>query len=513
MNRYSIITGILLVLTVQSPAPGGYQEMQSEIRSYSPPLHLERWKQSETLSPPSEDAEIEAVGAKLRNMAAKWEQKGEISGGDDESFVRPDPQALKRLRPAASDPAAAAAALQERFDLESLEILTLLRNPEIGAARNRVRAAAAAFSQVSNLDEILRQYTAFTEGQMTGVGPMKGMDSVKMKFPFPGVTTLKGEVVDQAVRAAAEDLEIARRDTVTAARKAYWNLLHVHRAIAVQAETLDLFRNLEAVANSRYRSGNTSFQDVIKVGIRTKVLEEDLKTLRGQRRNREVEILKLLDLPPDTAVGPPETIRSSRNLPELDHLYGLAREKRQEIRRMRAMIGRMERMIEMAETMTLPPFTLDLSVYETNEISQTGTAAMKPAFPEGTTASTGAGLPKMPWYGTSDPWLRQTRLSLTALRQDLRKVEAATIDKVRNAWFALDKAIRETALYQNTVVELSRSALDVSTRGYESGTVTFADVIGSYTTWLDVRLALARKRSDIGVARAELEQTVGTALE
>jgi outer membrane protein TolC len=61
-------------------------------------------------------------------------------------------------------------------------------------------------------------------------------------------------------------------------------------------------------------------------------------------------------------------------------------------------------------------------------------------------------------------------------------------------------------------VKLSQSALDVSTRGYESGTVSFADVIGSYTIWLKASLTLDRKRSDYGIAWAELEQVVGTSL-
>jgi outer membrane protein TolC len=37
----------------------------------------------------------------------------------------------------------------------------------------------------------------------------------------------------------------------------------------------------------------------------------------------------------------------------------------------------------------------------------------------------------------------------------------------------------------------------------------FADVIASYTSWLQARLTLERKRSDLGVARAELEAAVG----
>ena len=61
-------------------------------------------------------------------------------------------------------------------------------------------------------------------------------------------------------------------------------------------------------------------------------------------------------------------------------------------------------------------------------------------------------------------------------------------------------------------MELSQTALDVATRSYESGKVAFADVIGAYTTWLNANLALARKRSDFGIARAELERTVGTVI-
>ncbi|MCP4686892.1 MAG: TolC family protein, partial [Desulfobacterales bacterium] len=56
---------------------------------------------------------------------------------------------------------------------------------------------------------------------------------------------------------------------------------------------------------------------------------------------------------------------------------------------------------------------------------------------------------------------------------------------------------------------LSRSALEVSTRGYESGAVSFTEVIGSAVNWLDVNMTLAQKYRDAGVARAELARAVG----
>ena len=70
------------------------------------------------------------------------------------------------------------------------------------------------FSQVTQLDEILRRYTAFTEASMPGIGPMKGQEPIEQKFPFPGVMSLKGEVINQSVKIERENLEIARRDAV-----------------------------------------------------------------------------------------------------------------------------------------------------------------------------------------------------------------------------------------------------------------------------------------------------------
>jgi outer membrane protein TolC len=172
----------------------------------------------------------------------------------------------------------------------------------------------------------------------------------------------------------------------------------------------------------------------------------------------------------------------------------------------------MERMIEMAETMVLPPFTLNLSIYEDQAIATVGSQAPNPSFAVSTPASMGAGLPKMPWFGTNDAFLRQTRQKLAALRQEVINAEADSINQVRLRWFELDRAMREKRLYQKTVVNLSQAALDVSTRGYESGKVSFADTIASYANWLKSNLTLERKRSDVGIAWAELEKTVGTPL-
>lgn len=447
---------------------------------------------------------FEAAKNQIKAARTRWEKVAEKGDG----FISIAPSKIASLGQAAGDDRFAAARLNQSFSLkslETLEILTLLRNPSIRAAKKDLLGAVQAFTQVLNLDAILRQYAAFTEGLALPVGPMKGRSPPSSKFPFPGVTALKGRVAEETVRQAAEKLSMARRDAVTAVRKTYWNLIFTAEAWQITSETLGLFNDLLSVADTRYRSGKTSFQDVNKIIIQTRLLNEALITLKEKERNLQAGLLALLFLPPDTPVVSPLGKVPSKVLPDIDALYSQAMDHRQEIRLLSAKQAKVAGMLEMAETMVLPPFTMNLSSYRDNAVVQAGSAAVKPAFPQGPKL-----VPK-PWFGTNDAWLGQTRQKLSALGAERDGAVAMTRRQVRVAWFELDRAIREEALYRGSIVGLARSTLDVSTRGYEAGKVSFADVIQSYAGWLNARISLARKKSDIGVARAGLDAAVGKA--
>ncbi len=492
------------------PARAGYPELERERGAYRPPEIYTAYSAPAGVAPAGEAGpddfahQVESLDRARRQWQASLQ-----AGVAGAAFYTPSAEALERLGAAGDDPEAAAAAVAGEFSLETLETLAWLRNPGIRAAQAALRGVLERYTQASSLDEVLRQYSAFTEALMPGVGPMQGREPIPKRFPFPGVLALKGEVVTQEVRAQVEVLEIARRAAVTGIRKASWNLGFVHRARGITGETLELLRRLEAVATTRYETGKPSFQDVIKVRIQRATLEEDLTTLVEQQHTLEAKIREVLSLPAGAAVGAPAPRDPETRVPELGPLYLLAAERRQELRRMRAALGKLERMIEMAETMILPGYGLGLSWYADEAVTQVGTFRAREPFSETIAASTGAGLPKAPWYGSNDAYLRESRQKLAALREELRRAEDATSFGVREAWFALDQAAREERLYAGSLVDLSQAALEVSTRGYEAGRVMFADVIASYGSWLRAKLGLERRRADLGVAWADLEQAVG----
>lgn len=506
--KRGLVWFVVLLGCGTADAQSNYRDLRTAFEQYQPPPHLFHHpaKAPSRTAAPNDAFEAEKQG--LLDLQARW-QEGLQDLSAPAAFFHPDPQVLADLAGAQTDTAAAQAAVSQPFPQGVPEVLALLRSPAVKAADHRVRAALEKYTQVSAVDDILRRYTAFTEGAMTGVGAMQGHGGVRSQFPYPGVLALKGQVVTQDVMAAGELLESARRDAVTAARRTHWRLWFLHQVLSITERTIELLRELEQVSITRYEAGRTSFQDVIKVQVQRELLDERLVTLRGQLHNAHMEMREILHLPPDAPIGLPRVNLAEGDIPDLPSLYDMAIGGRQEVRVLRARIGKMDAMIEMAETMLLPAFDLGLSTYKDQAIRQVGSQAGQATFTTSTTASAGAGQPKKPWFAFADAYLREMRQKRQALQEELNRLQDATVALVRNKWFALDRARREKRLYEDTVVGLSEAALDVSTSGYESDEVAFADVIASYTLWLDTNLALTEKRAAYATSLAELEQAVG----
>ena len=499
----NFIIASILVIGMPDGALSGYRDMKQDLDTYIPPAML---RQSES-----------TVSAGVDKLDPFETEKKAIEAIQDRWAAtlqnRILPEKLSQLPTTAIDDDQALAMLQDRFSFQTINELILLRNPAIKAAAARAQAALEGFDQVTHLDSILRQYSAFTDGVMAGVGPMRGGDnSIGMNFPFPGVLALKGQVAEKNVEVEMHRLGSVQRDVVARGGKVYWNLHYTHRALRITSVMLDRLNHLESVATTRYGAGKTSYQDVAKIQIGREKLSEQLRTLKRQRTNLETELLSLIDLKPVPSLGRPLTSSPDTTVPKLDDLYPLAFKKRQELNRMRAMVAKLQRMIEMAETMIQPAFSQNYALYTDTPVLDAGSMAMKPSFDTRISPTRGLGLPKNAWFGTRDSYLRETRRKRDALEADLADAEASTRIMVRKGWFDLDRAIRERALFSNRLLELAETSLDVSTRGYESGKVSFADVIASYTDWLEVNLASERRLSDVGIAWIELERRIGTEL-
>ncbi len=508
------IFALLLAVFGCCPACSHYPKLSADYEAYNPPAIVS--PPVSAAPKPSEDLQADVdfrdQKTQIEEMSRRWEAALNASATDTR-FFSPAPDQLSGLEPAVRDAAAAARALSSGFSLETLEILVLLRNQGVISAEKTFQGKLQAYSQVSNLDEILRQYSAFTQAVMTGVGDMADKESPAMKFPFPGVLALKGEIVNQEVKIAREELETVRKTMVTDSRRIFWNLIYNRRAQEITAATLALLDQLELSARKRYEVGKESLQDVIRVQIQQEKMREEQNTLKEEQKSLQTDIRRIVDLVPGVDIGFPAIRQPRRELPAVDRLSDLALEQSQDLRTIRAMIGRTERMIEMAETEIYPRFTQNLSLFENKAVVQVGSIRTEAPFADVERSSVGEGLPKNPWFGLGDAYLRETRENLDALRNELKNAENVIRSKVREGWFKLDLAIREERLYTKKIRELSRLSAEVTGLRYEAGVSEMRDVIEFNMIWFEARLTSERKISQIGIARADLEEIVGTSLQ
>lgn len=513
---HSVSFALIVFLAATANAQAGYETLRHELEGYHPPvLSASQMTPSAVPTPatiqpaPSEfQTQIDA----LNQRQDEWRQ-ALTAPKTDEVFYPPNPGLITALQATANDPAAAAQALSTGFTLETLETLVLLRNPAIQARESQFKAVLEGYSQVEDLDTSLRQYATLTKSLMTGVGGMTNPDQVALKFPFPGLLALKGEIVNQEAQAAREELEATRREALTSSRKDYAELLYSSQAREVTKSLSELLEGINNTVAARYQSGGTSFQDVTASGIEREKIREELTTIIEEQSNVEAAIRANLSLAVTVAIGAPAHLELQPGLTKLDQLYALALAHRQELKGQQAMIGRMERMLEMAETMVYPGFSQDLSLFDNNEVGKIGgeESPTQPnaSFPVTTSAANGIGAPKMPWFGLNDAYLRQTRQRILALKKDLATGQAATTLAVRMAWFRLDRAQRQKALYQDRVVPLAQANLDTSQQSYAAGQGNFEKLIQSATSWLTAKLTLARANADVLTAGAELDAAVG----
>jgi len=424
-----------------------------------------------------------------------------------------DGKMVARISRIAANPDAVKKQIRKAIILDEIKIMAALRNPAILAAQKKVLGEIQSFDQVMGLDDTLRQYTAFTDGINNKAGPLKSKDSIRMTYPSPGLIALKGRIIQSQVALEMEKSGIVAKEVLTNVETAYWDLVFVGQSTRITEETLAAFNRLKDVATSLYKSGKTSFQDVIKINIKMEELKEEVVTLGFQKKNIEIRLLELLNLPIDTRMGRAIVAPLPPQLPAPDRLYPLARKYRQELAMVRHQIQKSEAMVEMAESMIEAPFTQGLSSFDNDMVNTAGSDAPKEAFATQTMAAMKNNSPVKPWYGAEEPWLNQTRQNLYALRQTLVDQENATDRMVRNGWFQVDKTFREYRLYKDRILPLSKSALDVSTREYEVGSIPFSQAIDSYTSWLNVKLTIAKKRTGLGASFADLEKMMGTKYE
>lgn len=395
-----------------------------------------------------------------------------------------------------------------KLDLTMALHVAYQRNPSIQAASQAWQAALQRYPQGAYLDGILRQYNSFTKRLdllLGGMQPQKPM--VDTEWPFPGLVSLRGDLIQTDIEIARQDFSIALRDTLANTKKTFHDFIYIERAIEVTRENQELLKQMLDVASQKFETGNTAYNDVIKARVALSKLTDAIITLDDQRETIIARLNTLLDRAPHAPIGSltPPSIQQIQL--KIDRLYEIAQQKRQEIRQMQSRIERTRLLIDMAQEMNRPDPTLGASYFQDRSGLLIGVEPDRSAFQPAPRQAL------RPWFGQREAFIAEMQKRKQELSNKLEDITNQTLFEVKSSHFSLDAAYRESELYRTTLIPEAQQSLEVAEADYQGARTDFLDYLDAQRTWLEFNLVHYKAQRSYGVTLAELERVAGASLE
>ncbi len=379
-------------------------------------------------------------------------------------------------------------------------------NPEIHVGRERWAAAREKIPQAGSLPDPMFGYTYFGEEVETRDGPQESAYQLMQKFPAFGKLRLRSLVAEHAAGMASEQYQATVWDVVRRAKKTYYELYWVHKAIRITGEIKELLKRFEKVASTRYTTGKGGQQNVLRAQLEISKLNKKLFNLEQMKTTVTAKLNTLMNRSPEEVLGNPADLEISPLAHELEELYRLGELSRQEVRAAGLATEKAEASYRLSRREYLPDVTAAVRYVEIGEGS-----AMSPDSGEDAWAATlSVNLPI--WRGRLRGAVNEAGANLQASRERLVDVRNTTSFQIKDAYFRVVTANDEIELYRDSLMPQAEQLLKATEVAYETGKATFLDLLDSERALLGIRIGYHRSVADHQKHMADLERAVGVEL-
>ena len=209
-----------------------------------------------------------------------------------------------------------------------------------------------------------------------------------------------------------------QREVIARVKRAFYQLGYVDAALRIAEEDKSLLEHYEGLAQTRYATGQGLQQAVIKVQAEiTKVINR-LDILNQQRLSLAGSLNTLMDRPPHDLVPTVARLSPPNVALNLQALYELGDENRQELKAAEALVERSERSIELAKRDPWPDFMVSAGFINVGKRDDPA-GILQPPTDNGKNAfSLGVGITIPIWQGKYDAGVQQAAAELSAQRSN-----------------------------------------------------------------------------------------------
>jgi outer membrane protein, heavy metal efflux system len=379
-----------------------------------------------------------------------------------------------------------------------------LNNPQLEAAFNRWKAALEMVSQARTLPDPRFNYGYFIQEVETRVGPQEQRVGLSQMFPWFGKLRLRGEAALEGANAMQQQYEAAKLSLFDEVKQAYYELYYVGRAVGVATENVDLLKQLEEIARSKYESGTAEHGDVIKAQVELDKLRDRLRTLQDFKHPLVARLNAALNRPAESALPFPTNNSPATLTAQSSQLLEQLKSSNPELKSLDFLAEKDKAAIALARKEFYPDVTLGVDYVQTGEARMAG---VSDSGKDPVMVGFSVNIPL--WWGKYRAGVREAETRYEATQQEREDRANRLSTELELALFKYQDAERKIALYRDALIPKADQSVKVIQRSFEAGKSDFLSLIDAQRVLLEFQLAYERAVADREQGLATVEKLVG----
>lgn len=366
-------------------------------------------------------------------------------------------------------------------------------HPSPQAAFHEWKAALERVPQARALMDPGLNYAYFVRESMT-----QQSVALTQMLPWYGKLKAGGDAAMEKALAAELRFEQARQQVFFKVKDAYAECVLLVRSLAVMHENHRILADVEAAAKARFEAGKGLYADVVRAGVALAQAEDRIRSFESRRDPVAGRMNAALGRQAHLALPWPETLEVQPLMVDESLLLEWLAQQNPEIRAMQHDIAGRRHVVDVTRQNRIPDLMLGIEYMDMvtieDQLAVMGTINL-PIWPGRVTAE------------------REEALSgfSAASKRRVDRLQELEAD-LRLASYRFHDAHRRVILYEQTLLPMSREALDAALAAYGAGETGFQAVAETQTALQELQLTFERAVVDRFLGLAELERLVGRPL-
>ncbi|MDA3911276.1 MAG: TolC family protein [Bacteroidales bacterium] len=184
-------------------------------------------------------------------------------------------------------------------------------NPGLQALYKEYEAALQKVPQVNALPDPEFSFGYFISPVETRIGPQRAKFSLSQMLPWFGTLKAQGDAASLMAESKFQQFIDARNKLYFRVASAYYPLVELQEWIRIEQENIRILESYKIIANQKFKNGNGSMVDVLRVDIMLKDAQSNLSILIKKEKPITSTFNKLLNKPENEVVTISDTLTTN----------------------------------------------------------------------------------------------------------------------------------------------------------------------------------------------------------